>query len=207
MSKNLFSELDWPNVLRRASLLAALALLAVSYFGFNSGLGFKGGLLVSSMIWFGFTIIQFIGNYTENQTDWVFFMVWLFTYLVGIGAGAWAAYGWIDVENEWIRWVCAFGLGGAAELVPERLFSMFVTSMKPSGYRAPRPAVTQSSQPTRTSSLFDEHQSAPKPVSKDIQNSRSGGFTPRPERPTPPKEGSRDTSSVARSEEYFRGLH
>lgn len=127
---DLFRNFDWVLFLRRSGLVASVGLMIVSFFGFNQGLGFNGGLLVSSCLWIGFTIIQFIGNYWENHEDWVFFLIWLLTYMVGIGAGTWAMYGWITIANEPIHWVCAFGLGGAAELVPERLLAMFVKSMK-----------------------------------------------------------------------------
>lgn len=127
---DLFRDVDWVVVLRRFSVVAAVGLLIVSYIGFNAGLDFSGGILVSSCIWLAFTIIQFIGNYSTNWEDWVFFLTWVFTYMVGIGAGAWAAYNWIGIDNFWIHWLCAIGLGGAAELIPERLLSMFVKTMQ-----------------------------------------------------------------------------
>lgn len=127
----LFQSFDWKLFLRRLSILAAVGLLALSYMGFISGLNFKGPVLVASCIWASFTVIQFIGNYSEHwDADWLFFATWVFTYMVGIAAGTWAAYNWIGIENEWIRWSCAIGLGGAAELIPERLLAMFVKSLQ-----------------------------------------------------------------------------
>lgn len=124
------SNVNWNKIKLQSSLIAAIGLMTLSAISFNYGLNFVGewGFLITVVVWVSFTVIQFIGNDLDNHEDWVFTALWFFTYMVGIGAGTWALYGFISVPNEYLRWMIAVGLSGAAEIAPERLIVMFLRS-------------------------------------------------------------------------------
>jgi hypothetical protein len=124
------SEKGWKGNKRLFSGVAAIILMGVSAVGFTTGLSFSGewGWLIAPSTWLALTIIQFIGNDTDNHMDWVFSAGWIFTYILGIGASTWAMYTWINIPNDFMRWIVSFGLGGTVEILPERLLVLFIRS-------------------------------------------------------------------------------
>jgi hypothetical protein len=122
--------IDWGKLKRLLLVVAAIGLMAMSVVGFMGGLNFGGpyATIITVALWVSFTIIQFVGNDLENHDDWIFTLLWIFSYMVGIGASSWALYGWINIGNEYLHWIVAIGLGGSAEVAPERLIVMFLRS-------------------------------------------------------------------------------
>lgn len=123
-------EFDWSKFKRLSTVLAAACLMGLSILGFMGGLNFVGEWAgpITFLLWISFTIIQFVGNDLDNHEDWVFTLLWIFSYMVGIGASTWSLYGWITIGNEPLHWIVAAGLGGTAEVAPERLIVMFLRS-------------------------------------------------------------------------------
>lgn len=132
-------DVTWKNNKRAAGAIAAVLLMAVSALGFTVGLSFKlplGGMdfgwIVGGLVWLALTVVQMLGNDEENRDDWILFSGWIFTYILGVGATSWAMYSWIvlPASADALRWIISIGLGGAIEILPERLIYLYIKSLK-----------------------------------------------------------------------------
>lgn len=167
----MYQNINWHKAKLSTSIIAAIGLMVISAISFNSGLNFGGdwGWLITIALWVSFTIIQFIGNDMENHDDWVFTALWVFTYMVGIGAGSWAIYSFINIPNEIIRWIAAIGLAGSAEIAPERLIVKFLKSGVMNGMKRPSMPKPLSERPSSSQPKYVLPQGNPK---------KSTGYTP-----------------------------
>ncbi len=184
---------SWKDNKRMLSGVAAVILLGVSAVAFSTGLSFGGewGWLVAPATWIALTVIQLVGNDMENHTDWIFTIGWLFTYILGVGATTWAMYTWVIIPNEFIRWMISLGLGGAIEILPERLIVLF---LKSAGKIMRQPNARTEPYSPQKSAYQPLHRPSAPAASPASFKPKSGGFqSAQPTyqnqgRPTPPRD-------------------
>lgn len=122
---------------------ASLFLWGISVIAFVWGLSFKNPLVVygfdaTMYIAFGLsvcnTIIQLIGNGMKidgNQTDNVFFWIWVASYALGISSNTNTLLQILSIESKVLEWIIALALGAIIEIAPEKMILMWLKSIVP----------------------------------------------------------------------------
>ena len=86
------------------------------------------------------TAIQIIGNDTEDL-DLQLKVIWLASYVLGIGTNIYGLLQVLSIQNPFIEWSVAISLGSIIEISPEKLFVQFLRGLR--NYNKPK-EITQS---------------------------------------------------------------
>lgn len=88
------------------------------------------------------TVIQIIGNEQDpEEIGLSLWIMWIGSYLLGIGTNVATLLTLLGVDNIYLEWFIAIGLGTVIEVAPERLLVMFLKGFR--GFRRFRPNVSQ----------------------------------------------------------------
>jgi hypothetical protein len=118
------------------SLIPAAVFWAVSMVFFVVGLQFKNpvvmagkdlSMAIAISLSVSNTIIQIIGNDQEqDEMGFAMWLGWIGSYVLGIGTNTVGLVSILGIENVYIEWSIALGLGTVIEVMPERLLVQFL---------------------------------------------------------------------------------
>jgi len=108
---------------------------------FMVGLSFKNPIVVFGIdfsLWIAValsisnTIIQIIGNDQEQEgLGMALWVGWIGSYCLGIGTNVVGLLAVLSIENVYLEWIIAIGLGTMIEVLPEKLVVVFLKSYRP----------------------------------------------------------------------------
>lgn len=122
------------------ALFPAVVFLLVSMIFFIIGLKFENPVVIFGIdvaryiaiaLSLANTVIQIIGN--EQDPDDIgmsLWIMWIGSYILGIGTNVTAILSLLSINNVFLEWMIAFGLGTIIEVSPEKLFVMFLKGFK-----------------------------------------------------------------------------
>lgn len=131
----------WQKNKLQLSLLPALLFWAVSMacfvFGLNFNTEFLGvnganlGMFIAGALAVANTFVQVVGNDQDpEKMDFFFRIGWWGSYLLGIGSNVNTLSHVLVMDNVYLGFVVALGLGSMIEVLPEKLLVQFLQSVR-----------------------------------------------------------------------------
>lgn len=188
-------DLKWWNTNKmKIAPFAALIMWAISVLCFVFGLSFNSPLIAFGKdigVYLAFalsvanTIIQLIGNGQKfEKDDWVFQVIWIASYALGISSNTNTLMQTIGIDNRFLEWVIALSLGSMIEIAPEKLIILWLRSESKNVQQQPKKKINYTPQPQQT-----KYQPKHKPAHMVQQNTPRYGnpaHVPQNNRPAPP---------------------
>jgi hypothetical protein len=120
----------------KIAIIPAVIFWAVSMVFFIMGLVFDNRtplmFCVAVALAIANTVIQVIGNDLEDEMTGVMRIGWYMSYVLGIGSNVYSLTQVLQIQQVVIEYAVCISLGSMIEILPEKLFVMFLKSIDPS---------------------------------------------------------------------------